>query len=93
LEAEARFLPVGFPHSLPGFEDQLGVVRVRLLGTGFLKQMVRGIAGTLLQIGEGRRSAEEMGGILASQDRGQVGPTAPARALWLEKVWYSGLNW
>jgi len=49
---------------------------------------VRGIAGTLLQVGEGRRDSSCMREILEAQDRKQVGPTAPARALWLEKVWY-----
>jgi tRNA pseudouridine38-40 synthase len=63
-------------------------VRVRLVGTGFLKQMVRGIAGTLLQVGERRRAPECIREILASRDRSAVGPTAPGRALWLERVWY-----
>lgn len=63
-------------------------VRMRLIGTGFLKQMVRGIAGTLIQIGEGRRPADDIQQILSTQDRFAVGPTAPSRALWLERVWY-----
>lgn len=90
LEAEAVFNPIVFPAT--GFREEvkspIGFVRVRLLGTGFLKQMVRGIAGTLLQIGERRRDPSCMREILLSGDRSQVGPTAPARALWLEKVWY-----
>jgi tRNA pseudouridine38-40 synthase len=85
LEAEIHVEPVAFPFGLPA---DVGFVRVRLLGTGFLKQMVRGIAGTLLQVGEGRRPATCVREILASGDRAQVGPTAPARALWLERVWY-----
>jgi tRNA pseudouridine38-40 synthase len=64
------------------------VIRVRLVGTGFLKQMVRGIAGTLLQIGEGRRPASDISMILDTCDRSQVGPTAPSKGLTLEKVWY-----
>lgn len=72
----------------PGHLQTTGLVRVRVVGTGFLKQMVRGIAGTLLQVGEGRRDSSCMREILEAQDRKQVGPTAPARALWLEKVWY-----
>lgn len=70
-------------------------VSFRVVGTGFLKQMVRGIAGTLLQVGEGRRPPDCVREILETQDRSLVGPTAPARALWLEKVWYSehfGMN-
>ena len=61
---------------------------MRLVGSGFLKQMVRGIAGTLQQIGEGRRLASDMRDILRTQDRQKVGPTAPARGLWLDRVWY-----
>ena len=70
--------------------DDLGfsMVRMRLVGTGFLKQMVRGIAGTLLQIGEGQREASEMAVILSTKNRSLVGPTAPAKGLTLERVWY-----
>jgi tRNA pseudouridine38-40 synthase len=92
LEAEVDWipLPVGYPGGwvLPGHSGDFGFVRVRLVGTGFLKQMVRGIAGTLLEIGENRRPRTALRDILNSKDRSLVGPTAPARALWLEQVWY-----
>jgi tRNA pseudouridine38-40 synthase len=88
--AEVSFLPIAFPHS---FSQTFGLIRIQIIGSGFLKQMARGIAGTLLQIGEGRRPPEAMSEILVSQERSQVGPTAPARALWLEKVWYPNLKW
>jgi tRNA pseudouridine38-40 synthase len=89
LEAEVTTERVGFPLSMPGgLSQDVSLVRVRVLGTGFLKQMVRGIAGTLLQVGESRRKADCFREILESQNRDDVGPTAPARALWLEKVWY-----
>jgi tRNA pseudouridine38-40 synthase len=92
LEAEVSLQPVVFPsvHFSREFEDnqQVALVRVRVLGTGFLKQMVRGIAGTLLQVGEGRRPPSCILEIIASRSRDAVGPTAPARALWLERVWY-----
>ena len=70
-------------------EEGFRIVRIRLVGTGFLKQMVRGIAGTLLQIGENRRPASDMADILSTLDRKKVGPTAPAKGLTLERVWYS----
>lgn len=85
LEAQATFEPVHFPGGKAG---EAHFVRVKLVGTGFLKQMVRGIAGTLLQVGERRRPASCIAEILESMDRSAVGPTAPARALWLEQVWY-----
>lgn len=75
---------------LPGCFDarDQSLIQVRILGSGFLKQMVRTIAGTLKQIGEGRRPAEEMDTILQSCDRKLAGPTAPACGLWLDRVWY-----
>jgi tRNA pseudouridine38-40 synthase len=88
LESEVGWEPITFPGSPHWDAERLGLVRVRLVGTGFLKQMVRGIAGTLLQIGEGRRDPEDMRVILQTGDRSQVGQTAPGRALWLERVWY-----
>lgn len=93
LEASLTLDPVPFPGVQPLQENEFGLIRVRLVGTGFLKQMVRGISGTLLQIGEGRRPARCMREIIESGKRSEVGPTAPGRALWLEQVWYSQLNW
>lgn len=76
--------------SPPGCFDpsEQTIIRVRLIGSGFLKQMVRTIAGTLKQIGEGRRVPEDMKQILASRDREEAGPTAPAGGLWLDRVSY-----
>lgn len=87
LEAEMTLERAVFPGMA---YDSVQFARVRVVGTGFLKQMVRGIAGTLLQIGENRRPPEDIQRILSTLDRAQVGPTAPARALWLERVWYPG---
>lgn len=90
FEAEIKVEPISFPGAgvWPVAGQEFSLVRVRIVGSGFLKQMVRGIAGTLLQIGERRRDSACIGEILASLDRRLVGPTAPARALWLEKLWY-----
>lgn len=88
LEAEVKFEEISFPNPIPIHAKPFGFVRVRVIGTGFLKQMVRGIAGTLLQVGEGRRHPDCMREIICSGDRKLVGPTAPGRALWLERVWY-----
>ncbi|MEZ5978891.1 MAG: tRNA pseudouridine(38-40) synthase TruA [Planctomycetota bacterium] len=57
-------------------------------GDGFLYNMVRAIAGTLIDVGRGRIAAERVGAILESLDRTEAGPTAPARGLWLLKVLY-----
>jgi len=90
LEAEVSVHPVQFPGNVPMFPggSEIQFIRVRLIGTGFLKQMVRSIVGTLLQVGELRRDPEVFAELLKTLDRNEVGPTAPARALWLERVWY-----
>jgi len=93
LEAQVCWEPLVFPGTTSVEGKEIGFVRMRVVGTGFLKQMVRSIAGTLLQIGEGRRPPECIREILETRNRGLVGPTAPARALWLEQVWYDGLKW
>jgi tRNA pseudouridine38-40 synthase len=68
------------------FEAQL--LRYEVIGTGFLRHMVRAIAGTLVDIGRGRRRAEEMIEILESRDRARAGMTAPAQGLMLWSVEY-----
>lgn len=57
-------------------------------GDGFLYNMVRTMAGTLLDVGSGRRAPEEVDEIIASRDRRRAGPTAPARGLYLLRVFY-----
>lgn len=58
---------------------------IRVTGNGFLYNMVRIIAGTLMETGKGRREPEEMETVLAARDRGAAGPTAPACGLMLMK--------
>ena len=65
-----------------------GELRLTLTGDGFLYNMVRIIAGTLIEVGSGRRRAEEMPDILASLDRGRAGFTAPPQGLFLWNVEY-----
>ena len=57
-------------------------------GNGFLQQMVRILTGTLIGVGQGKRSPEEMRQILDACDRQAAGFTAPAQGLFLEKVMY-----
>ena len=56
-------------------------IRIRITGNGFLYNMVRIIAGTLIEIGGGKREPEEMKKILLAKDREAAGPTAPAKGL------------
>ena len=58
---------------------------VRVSGNGFLYNMVRIIVGTLLEVGQGRRTPEDIIRILEKKDRSAAGPTAPAHGLMLMK--------
>lgn len=58
-------------------------------GDGFLYHMVRILVGTLLEIGMGERTKEEIPGILASRVRENAGMTVPAQGLCLMEVQYS----
>lgn len=57
-------------------------------GKGFLKQMVRILVGTLVELGECGEGAEKMMEILAAKDRTKAGQTAPAKGLTMEWVSY-----
>jgi len=56
----------------------------------FLLHMVRNIAGALVQVGEGLRTEDWIGECLNARDRRLIGPTAPARGLYLVDVRYPG---
>ena len=58
---------------------------IRVTGTGFLYNMVRIIAGTLMEVGRGSYPPEKVKEILAAKDRQAAGPTAPACGLTLVK--------
>lgn len=61
-------------------------------GTAFLKQMVRNIVGSLVNVGSGKKPPEWIAEVLASRDRSNAGPTAPARGLCLEHVYFPELG-
>lgn len=61
---------------------------IEVQGDGFLRHMVRTMAGTLVDVGAGRREAASMPALLRSRDRAQAGDTAPASGLTLVSVAY-----
>jgi tRNA pseudouridine38-40 synthase len=64
------------------------VVRVHVRGRSFLHRMVRIVAGTLLEVGAGRREPDDARAMLAARDRRVAGPTAPPCGLCLVDVRY-----
>lgn len=64
-------------------------VGLALHGTGFLRHMVRIVAGTVHEIGRGRRPVSWLAEVLEAHDRTKAGPTAPAGGLCLEWIRYS----
>lgn len=66
------------------------MIHIDIIGSGFLRNMVRVIVGTLVEIGNGARSPEEIQSLLHGGVRDLSGVTAPAHGLSLIKVWYDG---
>ncbi len=65
------------------------MIYIDVCGTGFLYNMVRIIAGTLIEVGSGRRSPHSIPDVIASRDRSNAGPTAAAKGLILVCVNYA----
>jgi tRNA pseudouridine38-40 synthase len=59
-----------------------------IAGDGFLKYMVRTIVGTLVEVGDGRRSPAAIRALLEAKNRAAAGPTAPPSGLYLVRVDY-----
>ncbi|WP_350494314.1 tRNA pseudouridine(38-40) synthase TruA [Peribacillus frigoritolerans] len=70
------------------FEESDDFLVFRFVGEGFLYNMVRILVGTLLDVGSGKMSPQDMSGILDKKDRSFAGKTAPAQGLYLWKVFY-----
>ena len=63
-------------------------VKYYVAGDGFLYNMVRIMVGTLLEVGSGKISPEDISRILSSKDRTEAGKSVPAAGLCLEEVYY-----
>lgn len=71
----------------PAWQGRL--VRWRVEGNGFLKQMVRNIMGLLVEVGRGKLDSADVSGIIKATDRRLAPATAPACGLCLNAVYYS----
>jgi tRNA pseudouridine38-40 synthase len=68
---------------------ELGPLAVfEICANGFLKQMVRGLVGSLLTVGRKDRTPEQFTAALATADRRAAGPNAPAHGLTLSRIEY-----
>lgn len=95
---EARLVHEPLPDEVPTYLESFdrarypgktrGLYYLYITGNGFLYQMVRIIVGTILQVGEGKRTPEEIGAILAARDRAKAGPTAVPHGLTLWNIEY-----
>lgn len=68
------------------------LIRVIVTGSGFLYNMMRIIAGTLLYIGLGKIGVDQIPSILAAQDREHAGKTLPPQGLVLDEVFYENME-
>ena len=69
-------------------EQQGEYIYIDVKGEGFLRNMVRIIAGTLVEVGQGKISAEAVPQLFLGQSRMDAGMTAPAQGLCLMEVYY-----
>lgn len=69
-------------------KKELDKITISIVGTGFMRYMVRNIVGVLIEIGEGKRKSEDILKILKEKDRTKAGVTAPACGLYLNDVFY-----
>ncbi len=81
-------LTTGAEEIRPGVPAGHGLITYEIRGDGFLRHMVRSIAGTLVEVGRGRRRPEWIAEVLAAKSRAAAGPTAPAAGLFLVRVEY-----
>lgn len=69
-------------------EKSINEIFFTVRGDGFLYNMVRIMAGTLVEVGQGKRCPEEVVDIIKAKDRTKAGHTAPPQGLYLAEVYY-----
>jgi tRNA pseudouridine38-40 synthase len=83
--------PIRYIHSIHIWNDEeTPTVTFDFIGNAFLRNMIRILAGTLVEVGIGRRTPAWVTETLLAKDRRKAGPTAPARGLTLMKVHFEG---
>jgi len=71
-------------------EEKGCMLELRVCADGFLYNMARAMAGTLIYVSEGKLLPDDIPGILERKDRRYAGPTVPPGGLYLTRLWYDG---
>tara|TARA_Y100000589_G_scaffold102378_3_gene96508 strand:- start:9253 stop:10005 length:753 start_codon:yes stop_codon:yes gene_type:complete len=69
-------------------EENESHIVITITANRFLRNMVRAIVGTLVEIGMGKRAPEDMKRIIEAKDRCEAGSSAPAKGLFLNEITY-----
>lgn len=69
-------------------EEEGEMIRYRIIANGFLHHMVRTIVGTIIDVGKGKITVEQIIEIFQARDRKWAGFVAPAKGLFLNKIFY-----
>jgi tRNA pseudouridine38-40 synthase len=67
------------------------ILELRVCADGFLYNMARAMAGSLIYVSDGKINPEDIPELLKSRDRRLFGPTAPPCGLYLTRIWYDGI--
>ena len=70
-------------------EKKERIIELRVCADGFLYNMARAMAGTLLYVSEGKIAPDELPRLLEQRDRRFAGPTVPPGGLYLTRIWYN----
>ena len=70
------------------FFEENGLLVFEIKADRFLRNMVRAVVGTLLEVGRGRLTLEQFRGVIENKNRSSAGTSMPAQALFLENVEY-----
>jgi tRNA pseudouridine38-40 synthase len=74
--------------SLAFWEEEGDLLIFKIKADRFLRNMVRAIVGTLLDVGQGKLSTEDVKAIIKSKNRSEAGVSVPAKGLYLTRVEY-----
>jgi tRNA pseudouridine38-40 synthase len=66
------------------------IIELRVCADGFLYNMARAMAGTLIYVSEGKIAPDELPRLLEQRDRRLLGPTVPGDGLYMTRIWYNG---